>query len=173
MALIDPFEVALNVKECLCARLSASILGPTCKCSVYPSDIPTADICSRTLSGNGEAKIHVSRIFNSKNFPNPVDIENCQNYVAVEIVQTVWRCGPTMGNQGELPSEEELELAMLGVLDDAQAMRCAISCCVDSKLLQIGDWTLLSLQGGCMGGQLISVIGIDQATCDLGSLGSL
>lgn len=173
MALIDPFELALQIKECLCERLAETILGPVCKCSLYPSSLPTADICSKTLTGDGEAKIHVSRIFNSRQFPNPVELENCNNYVAIEVVQTVRRCGPAMGNQGELPSEEEAELALLGLLDDAHAMRCAIQCCVDSKLVQVGDWSLLTLQGGCMGGQLVSVIGIDQASCDLGSVGSL
>lgn len=173
MALIDPFEVALQVRDCLCDRLSQSILGPVCKCAIYPSSFPTADICTKTATTNGEAKIHISRIFNTKNFPNQLDRDQCDNYVAVEVVQTVWRCAPSIGNQGQLPSAEETELATLGLLDDAHAMRCAISCCVDSKLVVVGDWTLLNSSGGCMGGQLISVIGIDQASCDLGSLGSL
>ena len=171
--MIDPFELALQLKDCLCDRLSETVLGPVCKCTLYPSNVPTADICSKTLVGNGEAKIHVNRIFNTRDFPNPLDRENCANYVAVELVITVRRCAPTMGNQGELPNEEDLELALLGILDDAHAMRCAVMCCTDAKLITVGDWTLLSLQGGCMGGQLISTIGIDQASCDLGSVGSL
>lgn len=173
MALIDPFELALNIKECLCDRLAETILGPVCKCTLYPSDVATADICSKTLTGNGEAKIHVGRVFDSRNFPAVEELQRCGSYVAVEVVMTVRRCAPTMGNEGQLPSEDELELALMGVLDDAHAMRCAIQCCVDSKLIQVGEWRLLSLQGGCMGGQLISTIGIDQASCDLGSIGSL
>jgi hypothetical protein len=167
VAVIEPYEVALAVKECLCRNLESTLLGKVCRCSIYPSDIPTADICSKSLAGNGEAKVHISRIFNSKNFPNPeFDFNPCRgNYVVVEVVQTVWRCGPSIGDDGQLPSILDVETATMSLLDDAKAMRCAIQCCLDTTLISMGDWTILSLQGGCMGGQLTSLIGIDQDDC--------
>lgn len=171
MAVIDPFEVALAVKECLCLNLESTMGGAVCRCVIYPSDVPTADICSKSLTGNGEAKVHINRIFNSKNFPNEeVELANCTgNYVVVEVVQTVWRCGPTLGDNGQLPSVMDVEMASMILLEDAKAMRCAITCCTDSRLIQVGAWQMLSLQGGCMGGQLISLIGIDQDQCNFGS----
>lgn len=167
--MIDPFEVALAVKECLCRNLESTMLGRVCRCAIYPSDVPTADVCSKSLAGNGEAKLHISRIFNSKNFPNSeIELKCDGNYVVVELVQTVWRCGPTVSEDGQLPSIMDVEMATMGLLDDAKAMRCAVQCCLDTRLIQMGDWTLLSLQGGCMGGQLTSLIGIDQDVCEFG-----
>lgn len=172
--MIDPFEVALSVKECLCRNLIDTLGGPVCRCAIYPSDVPTADICSKSLAGNGEAKIIINRIFNSKNFPNEqVDLANCSgNYVVVEIVQTVWRCGPTIGDNGQLPSVLDVEFAAMILNEDAKAMRCAVMCCPDTTLIQVGSWQMLSLSGGCMGGQLISLIGIDQDQCIFGESSS-
>lgn len=166
--MIEPFEVAIAVKECLCRNLESTLLGPVCRCSVYPSVIPTADICDVSLAGNGEAKVYIGRIYNSRDFPNEVLFDKCDNYVVVEVVQTVWRCGPTVMEDGQLPSILEVETATMGLLDDAKAMRCAVQCCLDTSLFQVGEWSLQPLQGGCMGGQLTSLIAIDQDSCEFG-----
>lgn len=173
MALIDPYVLAVQLKNCLCNRLATSALGAVCRCSVYPSDVPTADICQKDLAGNGEAKVMITRIYDSVNFPFPVSAErkrSCASYTVVEIVQTVWRCAPTLGNNGELPAVFEEETAAVGLFDDALAMRCAVKCCVDSTLIEVGDWRQLTMQGGCMGGQLTSLIGIDAMSCIQGSI---
>lgn len=167
--IVDPFEVAIAVKECLCRNLADTMLGTVCRCSVYPSDVPVADVCTKSLAGNGEAKVHINRIYNTKNFPNEQFTLDCAgNYVVVEIVQTVWRCGPTISDDGQLPSIMDVEMATMGLMDDAKAMRCAVQCCLDTTLIQMGEWQLMTMDGGCMGGQLTSLIGIDQDQCLFG-----
>lgn len=157
---------AMMVRDCLCSFLEGSLGGAVCRCSIYPSGIPTADICDNSGDGHGEAKISITSIFDSRQFPFQIQDANCRDsFTVLEITQTVWRCAPMVGDDGELPDVEDVDLSTAILLDDARAMRCAIKCCLDTPLVQVGNWTLLGASGGCIGGQLVSLVGVDSESC--------
>lgn len=163
---MNPSLVTMLVRDCLCTFLEGTLGGAVCRCSIYPSVVHTADICEKTADGHGEAKVSVTNIYDSENFPAPLEFGNCRNaYTVLEITQTVWRCAPMVGDDGELPSVDEVDFSSAVLLDDARAMRCAINCCLNLRLIQVGNWTLLPAQGGCVGGRLVSLVGVDPEAC--------
>lgn len=162
----DPMMVASMLRDCLCSFLEGTIGGAVCRCAVYPSQVPTADICDNSGDGHGEAKIAITNMFDSRQFPFIVQDANCRaSFTVLELTQTVWRCAPMIGDDGELPAVEDVELSSAILLDDARAMRCAVNCCLESNLVITGNWQLLPASGGCIGGQLVSLVGVDADSC--------
>lgn len=163
---MNPMLTAMMVRDCLCTFLESSLGGAVCRCTVYPSSIPTADICEQSADGHGEAKISITNIFDSRRFPFPIQDAECRDsFTVIEITQTVWRCAPMVGDDGELPLEEDVDLASAILLDDARAMRCAVKCCLDTNLVVVGSWSLSPASGGCIGGRLVSLVGLDAESC--------
>ena len=169
---MNVLDIGEALRDCLCGFLADTPAGPVCRCSLYPSfDIPF-DICSREPGGDGQAAVALVRTFPSRNFPFPVDPGefSCDYYLAAEYVLQVVRCAPKITSSGKLPTPEALDAAAAIVMADANAMRCAVSCCLDRRPFQIQSWESFPLAGGCMGGTLNVVVQSDDVAClDLGS----
>lgn len=163
---LTPFALMSLIKGCLCTQLAASYGGAVCRCSVYPSPTPPADICTKDANGNGQATVSLSRIFDSKAFPQPDISGTCEAYLAAEINLSVWRCAPTIGDGGELPTVAELEEAARIQSSDAQVLRCAIKCCIPfGYQFILSEYEAYPLDGGCMGGTLTAVVALEPTLC--------
>lgn len=169
---MNVFDIAEALRDCLCGFLSDTPAGPVCRCSLYPSfDIPF-DICSRDASGDGQAAVALVRTFPSRDFPNPVAAGDmrCDYYLAAEFALSVTRCAPKISSSGKLPTPDEFDNAARIVMADANAMRCAVSCCLDRRPFQIVSWDSFPVAGGCMGGTLNVIVQSDDVAClDTGS----
>lgn len=163
---LTPIGLAEQIRTCLCTNLAASMAGPTCRCYVYPSPQPPADVCSKSSLGNGQATVSIVRTFPSVEFPTPDDSGRCDAYLAVEVSITVYRCAPTVSDSGVLPPVSDYEEATEILLSDAEAMKCAIVCCLPNGYqFIVSEWEMLVPSGGCMGGTITGIIGIDNQSC--------
>lgn len=163
---LTPFSVANLVKGCLCTSLASSYGGAVCRCLVYPSPVPPADVCTKDASGNGQATVSISRIFDSRNFPEPDISGRCEAYTAVELNLSVWRCAPMIGDGGELPSVADLEEAARILAADASVLRCAIKCCIPQGYqFIVSEYEAYPINGGCMGGTLTAIVALESTDC--------
>lgn len=163
---LTPLALAELVRTCLCENLAASVGGPPCRCYVYPSPQPPADVCDKTPLGNGQATVSIVRSYPSRNFPEPDESGRCDAYLAVELSISVYRCAPVIGESGELPPVSEYELSTEILLADAEAMKCAIVCCLPAGYqFIVGEWSMIIPSGGCMGGTMTALIAIENQVC--------
>lgn len=79
----------------------------------------------------------------------------------------VARCAPTPDGS-TLTSAQQWIAATEAVLADADAMRCAIECFVETNpmmMTQAGMWQPLPTDGGCMGGVQLVSVGVPDCDC--------
>lgn len=79
------------------------------------------------------------------------------------------RCAPTPEAE-DIPTAEQWETTLQGVMDDAAAMRRAICCFIDARSnrpagVVTGQWTLVPIQGGCSGGTISVTIKAPPCDC--------
>lgn len=84
------------------------------------------------------------------------------------------RCAP-VGDEDDIPTAEEWDQAVQGVMDGAAAMRRALCCFIDadprrSGRVLAGAWQPIEVQGGCVGG--IMPITIQGPACDCSEAGA-
>lgn len=162
---LDTFAIAYadELLACLCSLLDDTVGGPVCRCSLrHGVPPPTADFCCDCGTGEGEAWVMVSAIYPSTRFPDEeLSVGNCvRNEWAVELTLGVYRC-VRVGDGQSPPTAEELRADTEKIMDDAAAMRCAITCCLpDNPLLDGSDilpgrWSPIESSGGCGGGTMI------------------
>lgn len=156
--------------DCVCEALADSLGGPTCRCSLWPSFLATADFCGSDGcgdspcdgGGHGQATVNVRRMYAmSERFPFPEsEPPPCGNgRVGAEVGITVWRCAPGPDERGNPPTADNLNAAMAVILDDAARVREAILCCFRgdgcTPRVHWQEWRVEQAQGLCMGGTTI------------------
>lgn len=169
---MNVIDIAEALRDCLCGFISDTPGGPVCRCFLYPSPEIPFDVCTKDANGNGQAAVGLVRTFLTREFPVPVDSRDlrCDYYLAAEFVLSVVRCAPTITSGGKLPSPEALDIATALVAADANAMRCAATCCLEgTRQFQFQGWEAYPISGGCMGGQLTIVVQTDDVVCFQGS----
>ncbi|MBP2703524.1 hypothetical protein JOL79_06890 [Microbispora sp. RL4-1S] len=166
MADVTALPLAEALLACLCAELDDTVAGPVCVCCLAPGPEP-ADCCT-CPGGEGRAWVRVTRIFpTSARFPLPaVDPGRCatDGSYAVELELGVYRCVATIDDDGTPPSCDQRTADAVKLLDDAAAMRRAVSCCFPrtelgrGRAVVVGEWRPIAPEGGCAGGALLVTV---------------
>lgn len=83
------------------------------------------------------------------------------------------RCSPTPGAES-IPTTDEWDAIVQGIMDDGAAMRRAICCFTDAKpnrkrWVLPGQWTPAPIEGGCVGG--VMTVTIAGPACDCSEAG--
>lgn len=145
--------MATLLRDCLCDRLDDTAAGPPCACLVLPGEQVIADYCCECDSGVGMAWVRLSRLFQTRSFPQPITEAPCPpGFQAADLEVGVLRCAAASDEDGGPPSPHALAWDAAVVMDDAAAVMDTLACCLPSGLPRIvGEWRP-SQGGGCTGG---------------------
>ena len=162
----DPSDVAWPVataaRDHMKARLHHAIGGPPAVCCIVPGRDVAADDCCI-----GQAWVRVARTFRTTvdDFPSPTQStldETCagSGWWAVELGLGTIRCAPTVDDHGNPPTAAELEHAARIEADDRGRLHHTVLCGLASVAadLWIGDWLPVGPSGGCVGGELTTIV---------------
>lgn len=151
----DAITDLLNeVLACACDALEAQS-HCFCPCrhfiSVGPPVWDTAACCS-----DGQLTVHLDRVYPFSNFPaqsNQVNL--CQTPLAIDFNVNLLRCYPTMDEDGNPPTHEQLQTAGEELVRDAFILTTGLLCCLAAKgrsrkYVYLGS-RLTGPQGGCAG----------------------
>lgn len=166
----DPCDVlfpwAALMRDCVCASLEASVGGPVCQCMLTAGTSTAYDNCCQ-----GQAWIRVVSVYPSKSFPTPDGSRfRCDHQMmAAELEIGVVRCAPTMDDDGNPPSVQAIEESFRVVHSDRVRVMRALSCCFrpeqGCEVINIGQWTPVAEQGGCVGGMTDVTISFNDCDC--------
>lgn len=144
------WPVASDLLDCLCAQVP-----DVCSCSLLPGSLAVMDFCSCNDQGRcGQAFVRVDSVFPSNAFPSQVTTTvPCATLWAARFHVGVFRCIPTLHDNGDPPDAvEQTEATRLQLADMAAILR-AIDCCpaMLTRKALVGVYTPLSA-ADCGGG---------------------
>lgn len=141
---------------------------PVCRCAYAtsnPEPVAGCDCETGTGVDGGEAWLHVGTAYPSTSFPLPAEVwEPCPpSSLAVVLTAGVWRCAPTLDDQGQAPAPAEVAAAITGQWQDRLILTRAVQCALDGLGRQyvIGLWEPQPPLGGRMGGTLAVTVQVD------------
>jgi hypothetical protein len=147
-------KVLAELSDCLCVSLETVGAGPTCFCGVVGGESPAWDYCGECQGDKcGMGYITVQSVFPSSQFPEADPLTQCAAPFAAAITIGALRCYPSMSENGDLPTEDEMLEAFLATNADMGAMLEAIQCCSALEEYALGAWSPLGPTGGCAGGE--------------------
>jgi hypothetical protein len=165
------YDISVALRDCIRDRLALTTAGvPTSmRVCVVPGQIAW-DTCQC-----GQLDITTTRIFYSRQFPQEATgaESNCTlPYIVAEVTVSVLRCAPTVDDNGNEPTCDELDAAAETWLDDANAVRDAVACCL-AALVTAGSVSAYSLneqvpvgpEGMCVGSEYRVGVGLLNACC--------
>jgi len=108
---------------------------------------------------DGQLTVHVERLFVHGNFPSELGTVNvCMAPLAAELVITLFRCFPSVKDDGSAPTADELGAASEKIYQDLYVLTRCIICNLASraKLQQsvFRGARILEPEGGCIGLEL-------------------
>lgn len=159
------YDVAEAARSCVCLAMESLAEDdaeyPGCPClSFVSAGEPMIDCCTEDECGSeGMLSVHIESIFPSDNFPDPFgSFAPCKagTWVAA-IVVTVARCAPTVDEDGNPATPEEMSANALLLSIDQWAVVTGLSCCLVAdapsgkrkRRVQIGESRPLVSEGGC------------------------
>lgn len=171
-------DLAEAVLGCVCAALDAAVedgvegaLGCPCRACVIPGAVAwdgcdALEGCGGGPGAPGQLTVSVARIYPAGDRFPAMDttvqgVRGCvpPQLTAAELVITLLRCAPVMGEDGCPPSCEELAEAARAVHVDAATVYSALWCCLPSlgpnprrpRRFVVGAQQIIGPQGGCVG----------------------
>jgi hypothetical protein len=146
-------QLLIGLLDCVCTALNASTSLCKCPCRKF---INVGETVWDQCCPDGQLWASIERIFTYKTFPiaasNP---EGCQTPLAADVVIGLIRCAPTMGNNGEAPTPDELTNAAIEFYADAQTVYQGLICClIPTRKCQefaMGQQRFIGPRGGCVG----------------------
>lgn len=174
----DPLApIAAALLADLCCRLAESDY-PVCHCGFGLGDPPPMSFCCECDPAavddpvpQGEAWVRIGPVFPADALLSPLGEpdQRCPlGLIAVQITMGIYRCAPTMDDNGNPPSTEDIAAALAIQLQDRALLFRVARCVMAAGSLShvIGGWDPIELQGGCMGSQLALTVGVaDCLTC--------
>ncbi|MFJ5037938.1 hypothetical protein [Streptomyces parvulus] len=180
-------ELATAVLECVCMALDATAAavdgqpGCPCRACVVPGT-PAWDSCEDPCDGSddtgGQLTVHVARVYPTTEFPaetrEVLGLKSCSaTRIAVELVVTLLRCVPTVGEDEQCPPTCEAMAAAARVIQiDSATVLNALMCCVPSignrhrgPLYVIGMQKTLEPRGGCGGIEQRLTVALPNCAC--------
>lgn len=143
--MVEALETASRPVRTSGVTVGAPVLGPSVCC---------ADCDGCDTPGNGQLVGYVQRIYpvDANTFSQQARIENCKpGAVAADMVFELDRCYPTIDEQGNPPTLDEIDPYAAGAITDAQVMWNTFTCPCDEAYrvvvrdLQMGG----EPNGGC------------------------
>jgi hypothetical protein len=134
------FDVAKLALDCVCEQMELVAVDdatyPGCpQCRIYVSaGEPPIDCCTNDCQG-GMLTVHIEDFFPSNNVPvAATDFEPCKaaSWV-VSLVITSARCAPTMDENGNEASDDDLTANARLMAIDQYAILTALGCCLVSE----------------------------------------
>lgn len=132
-----------------------------CPCRVYiAAGTPVADDCEC-----GQLTIHTERIYVHGNFPAELGTVNqCVAPLAAEMNIQLFRCYPSVKDDGSAPSSSEIGAASEGIYQDEYVLTRCVIC----KLAALGKRApsvfrgsrIIPPQGGCVGVEVRFVLAL-------------
>lgn len=160
-----------RLRECLCLNLAATVGGSPARCCVVAGNAVALDDCC-----DGTAWVRFEQIEGSDldAFPGPSNLQSTgscgQTIAAITVGIGVMRCASTMDEDGNAPDCAALEHEALIMASDIDALFKTAHCCADEAqgviLSSIGQYSPQGPQGGCVGGELQIVFGIELCPCE-------
>lgn len=129
------------------------------------------DCCDRSPDGDGQAWVAVERVYPTDPFPlEVVEPMRCgPSEYAAALAVGVLRCAHTVDDRGRSPSAEKVTGDAEEVARDRQAALTAILCGflpdADPGTWQLGQWTPLGPDGGCVGGLWRLTVAVGPCPC--------
>lgn len=157
----------------LCCRLAGSDY-PVCRCAFGFGAPPPISACCEcdpedledpeAPIPHGEAWVRVGPVVATEIFPEAVagPIRCDMGLLAAEFTVGIYRCAPTMDDQGEPPTPEDLAEALTIQLQDRAMLFRVVRCALNEADYPyvLGTWEPLDPQGGCMGSQMTVTVAI-------------
>lgn len=134
----------------------------SCPCRVFISaGVPPQDKCC----DDGQLAIWTDRIYTHGNFPSELGTVNqCMAPLAAEVVIRLDRCFPTVNDNGEPPTAEELQTASDAIYQDQYVLTRCIICNLSSRGKKqqsvFRGSRILAPSGGCISVELRFVISL-------------
>ena len=163
-------RLAHDLLDCLDARLALHDV-PVCRSFLYSGASVSWDVCGRASDGSeGQAWVAVQSVTPTDAFPSPAPPHRCPPAeYAAEMIVGLLRCAATVDDQGRPPDPAALTDEFDRVGRDRAILREAILCCLADDLepgeWQLGSWTPLGPQGGCVGGQQVVTVRAPACRC--------
>lgn len=153
------WNVGTQLRDCLCTKLTETIAGEPCRCSIIPGELAIMDFCGKTPEGEGMAWVRLVQMYESQNFPQPIENGRCNTgFQVAEYELGVLRCAAPLTSDGKAPSAQALQADAAKVWDDAAALQWVAGCCLPAGLPTLrSNWQPVS-GGGCTGGRLTLLV---------------
>ena len=154
--LLTQVQNQLLAAACQCLNEKSTCL---CPCRVFISaGPPVADDCEC-----GQLTIHTERLFVHGNFPAELGTVNtCMAPLAAEMNMTLFRCWPTVKDDGSAPTIDELGAAAELIYEDQYILTRCIICNLAARskrqLSVFRGSRIIAPQGGCIGVEVRFVI---------------
>lgn len=173
MALFNPFGVAANLVDCLCAALKSEDRDEEDRwdgsCCIWPGGgrVPSVECCE----GRGQLSVRVQNGYPTTNFPTqsstaPECGASLLSMATVYEVKATRCVGLSTGCDCDC-----LELNAARLLGDLQAMLQGVACCFepsgsdDCTRYVLNSWQLLEPTGGCSGVVMSITVESDGICC--------
>ena len=133
-------------------KLTACGDGPLCWVGLRPGAAVPDEICD---DGCGQLTLHVIRVFQTDNFPNPADVTvggGCQYPLAATLQLRIMRCFGDLDESGEPATPAAATTALNQQNADMMAMLEAINCNAADRRTALADYTPEGPLGNYVGG---------------------
>lgn len=140
--------------SCLCDAL---VDAPVCFCGVVPGSEVPMDLMGRCEDTDADCGIAYVKV--TLQYPSQIigvqDLQpgNCATGLGFDLEMGIFRCFP-IPEDGSSPEQDVMDEIFHRQMDDAEAMRLAITCCtwLDGKDFILGAYTPQGPAGGFIGG---------------------
>lgn len=172
-------EPVLPVAATLLAALDGILEAsdaPVCQTGFGFGSPPPVDACCEcpdpAVTRSGQAWVRVGALWYTKAFPALLTtVTNCEPSLAATFSLGIYRCAPTLDDEGNPPDPTELGLALDRQLQDAalllQAVQVTFSDAppgIDRPYL-VSQWEPQEPRGGCMGGSVTVSVQLTDGYC--------
>lgn len=156
-------DILEEVLVCACNVLNQGFCNEPgsqcgCPCRLFVSAGPPVQDIEACCS-DGQLTVHLDRIFPHGNFPaQEGGALICQVPLAADIVVTLYRCFPTMKDDGSAPTGPELDRASKDIHRDLYLLTVGVLCCLlgggRRRKFTFAGSRIIPPQGGCIGAEL-------------------
>ncbi len=163
--MIDPLDyygIAVELRDCISAELAGTVGGePARKCIVTGTDPAIRDCCKGLLL------VSLVRDYPYRIFPQESDtLFACDSaQMALELTVFMYRCASQIQSNGmALPCEAHDAMTAV-VVEDAAAIKRAISCCFDTRRHSVPTTAFQTIEGVCVGSDTTVFVDTGPAAC--------
>ena len=141
--------------EALLACAEEEIDPPVCRAFWHPGPDAPHDVCE-TGAGGVDGQLWVALLTTNQGWPSPDgEPTSCASAWTDNIEIGIVRCARgKLGDDGAIPPADDVTADAQQQIEDRDALRRAILCCLDveNKDIIVEGWEAVAPLGGCVGG---------------------